>query len=312
MGIVSYAQNFEDVMLWRALGDRGAGFWIDVGAADPDRNSVTRAFSERGWSGINVEPTPAYFARLQAARPREVNLNVALGATAGSFAFYECEDPSLSSLDVAIARRNRDDGRTVRERQIAVMTLAEVCHRHAPADIHFLKVDVEGAEAQVLAGADFEKFRPWIVVVEATLPMTQIDASAAWEPKLLTADYRFAWFDGLNRFYVADERWDQLGRHFQAPPNVFDGFMLHDPDNRAQAELAHTQAQLAHANGKLARALAELECTQAKLARAQPELAHAQADLARTRAHLATLREFDERRLTVRLRNLMRRMRGAV
>ena len=36
MGIVSYAQNFEDVMLWRALGDRPAGFWIDVGAADPD------------------------------------------------------------------------------------------------------------------------------------------------------------------------------------------------------------------------------------------------------------------------------------
>jgi FkbM family methyltransferase len=205
MGIVSYAQNFEDVMLWRALGDRNSGFWIDVGAADPDHSSVTRAFSERGWRGVNVEPTAAFFARLQAARPDDVNLNVALGAAAGRFSFYDCEDATLSSLDAAVAARNRADGRAVQQRTIEVMTLAEVCRQHAPADIHFLKIDVEGAEAQVLAGADFSTYRPWIVVVEATLPLTQVDASAAWEPALLAARYRFAWFDGLNRFYIADE-----------------------------------------------------------------------------------------------------------
>jgi FkbM family methyltransferase len=252
MGIVSYAQNFEDVMLWRALGDVAGGFWIDVGAADPDQFSVTRAFAERGWRGVNIEPTEAPFARLQAARPHDVNLNVALGAADGRLIFHECEDATLSSLDAAVAARNRADGRTVRERAVEVQTLAEVCRRHAPADIHFLKIDVEGAEAQVLAGADFSVFRPWIVVVEATLPMRQDDASAAWEPALLAARYRFAWFDGLNRFYVADERWDPLGAHFRTPPNVFDGFILHDLGDRAQAELAHAQAQLVQARADLA------------------------------------------------------------
>jgi FkbM family methyltransferase len=253
MGIVSYAQNFEDVMLWRALGDRRTGFWIDVGAADPDLSSVTRAFSEREWRGLNIEPTAAFFARLQAARPHDVNLNVALGAASGQFTFYDCEDATLSSLDAAVAARNRADGRAVVQRTVEVMTLAEVCRMYAPADIHFLKIDVEGAEAQVLAGADFSTYRPWVVVVEATRPLTQVDASAAWEPVLLAAGYDFAWFDGLNRFYIAAERAGELLRHFRVPPNVFDQFMLHDPSDRVQAELVLAQRQLAQLRGELAR-----------------------------------------------------------
>ena len=232
-------------MLWRALRSVGAGFWIDVGAADPEMHSVTHIFREHGWRGVNIEPVAAVFARLAAARPREVNLNVALAAAPGQMVFYECEDPTLSSLDAAIAARNRADGRAVTERTIEVTTLAAVCRAHAPADIHFLKIDVEGAEAEVLAGADFATFRPWIIVIEATRPLTQVDASAGWEPALVAAGYRFAWFDGINRFYIAAERWDALSPHFRVPPNVFDDFVQHDPGNRVQAELTLAQARVA-------------------------------------------------------------------
>ncbi len=73
MTFISYAQNYEDVMLWRALKDVSNGFWIDIGAAHPREYSVTRAFSERGWCGVNVEPEPGYAAELRAERPRDVN-----------------------------------------------------------------------------------------------------------------------------------------------------------------------------------------------------------------------------------------------
>ncbi len=44
MTFISFAQNAEDVMLWRALGHVRAGFYIDVGAQDPELDSVTHAF----------------------------------------------------------------------------------------------------------------------------------------------------------------------------------------------------------------------------------------------------------------------------
>lgn len=64
MSFISYAQNYEDVMLWRALKHIANGFYIDVGAAWPDKHSVTKAFYDRGWRGINIEPNPVHHASL--------------------------------------------------------------------------------------------------------------------------------------------------------------------------------------------------------------------------------------------------------
>ena len=56
MSFISYAQNFEDVMLRRVFAELDTGFYIDVGANDPSADSVTKAFYDAGWHGINIEP----------------------------------------------------------------------------------------------------------------------------------------------------------------------------------------------------------------------------------------------------------------
>ena len=56
MSFVSYAQNFEDVLLHRVFGGQETGFYVDVGAYHPVDGSVTKAFYDLGWSGINLEP----------------------------------------------------------------------------------------------------------------------------------------------------------------------------------------------------------------------------------------------------------------
>jgi FkbM family methyltransferase len=226
MGIISYSQNFEDAMLWRALSTIEEGFYIDVGAWDPDEDSVTRAFYDHGWQGVNVEPVATYFERLSARRPRDVNLKVALGRSPGVSPFFEIAGTGLSTLDAKTAARHRAAGRTVVEVIVEVTTLADVCRRHAPADTHFLKIDVEQAERAVLAGADFATFRPWIVLVEATEPNSEIPSHADWESILLQADYGFVWFDGVNRFYVAAEHHDRFAPHFRTPVNAFDDIRL--------------------------------------------------------------------------------------
>lgn len=230
MTFFSFAQNLEDVMLWRALSSVERGFYLDVGAADPVDMSVTRGFYERGWRGVNVEPDPGYFARLLAERGEDVNLNLALAEVAGEAVFFVLPGTGLSTLDPAIAEQHRAAGFDVRETRVPLETLAEVCRRHVIGEIHFLKIDAEGAEKRVLLGADFTAFRPWIVLLEAVRPLSPEPSFAEWEGVLLAAAYHFVWFDGLNRFYVADEKLSALAPYFRVQPNPFDNFVRPAPD----------------------------------------------------------------------------------
>jgi FkbM family methyltransferase len=225
MRFISYAQNREDVLLWRALRDVEAGFYIDVGAAHPQHDSVTLAFYERGWRGINIDPEPANIAALQAARPCDVNLRFALAAAAGSARFHRFPDTGWSTLDARIAALHAAHGHQPEEWVVETQTLAAICERHVTGDIHFLKVDVEGSEAQVIAGGDFGRFRPWIVVVEATVPGSSEPVPRDWESTLIAAGYKLAQFDGLNCFYVADEHAAARLPALSVPVNIFDDYI---------------------------------------------------------------------------------------
>ena len=277
MTFVSYAQNFEDVMLWRALRHAGPGFYIDVGAASPDTDSVTRAFYDRGWHGINVEPVQAAARRLQAARPRDVTIQAALGEHEATLDLFEVEGTGLSTLDTSAIATYAAMGIEVRRTPVRVTTLAAVCDEHAPADVRFLKIDVEGAERAVLAGANFRACRPWIVLVEATAPMSSTETHATWEDVLTAADYRFVWFDGLNRFYVAAEHHAALAQHFRTPPNVFDNFVRSaDVETTRRLVEAETRAAELHARARIAEERAEaafLRLAKESVARATSETA---------------------------------------
>lgn len=264
MSFVSYAQNFEDVILWRALKHVEQGFYIDAGAWSPDADSVTKAFYERNWHGINIEPNPEFYRQLQDRRPRDINLQVALSDKAGELPMNFLSNPGLSTLDDSIAAKHKKTGWDVERLSVTVSTLASVWQENVPGtqDVHFLKIDVEGFEEAVLKGNDWSKFRPWIIVIEATLPMSQVENHETWEHILIAADYIFAYADGLNRFYVAEEH-NELLASFNYPPNVFDEFLLNTQrvaENRAnKAEIRANQAE--------ARAdQAEAQATQAEAA----------------------------------------------
>lgn len=228
MTFKSYSQNLEDVMLWRALGEYKNGFYIDVGACDPVADSVTKAFYDSGWRGINIEPMANAYSVISENRPRDINLNIAVDVVSGVKEFYSVDAGNgLSTAVAEYASAYKDEGRIVESVSVETRTLAEVCNTYVSQEINFLKVDVEGGEASVLKSADFTKFRPWIILVEATRPNTQIPSHEEWESIILEASYRFVYFDGLNRFYVAEEKYSVFADKFSAPPNWFDGYERH-------------------------------------------------------------------------------------
>ena len=205
-----------------------------MGANDPTLDSVTRYFYDRGWRGINVEPTSEYYARQCAERPRDLNLNIGLSNHPGTAKLYEAR--GLSTFSAAQMAWHRERGVEFTEREVALRTLAEICAEHEVDRIDFLSIDVEGYEQHVIEGADFTRWRPLVIVVESTLPNTREPSHHAWEPLLLAADYQFAAFDGLNRFYVRAEDAER-GRCLEVGANMFDNFV----PNRWAAELAHTR-----------------------------------------------------------------------
>lgn len=100
-------------------------------------------------------------------------------------------------------------------------TLAALCAEAGLTSIDFLKIDVEGAEAETIAGMDFKRWRPRIVLVEAIAPGSMAESWQGWEPALLAAGYSFAFFDRLNRFYVAQEE-ASLATRFPPEPAPWD------------------------------------------------------------------------------------------
>jgi hypothetical protein len=111
-----------------------------------------------------------------------------------------------------IARQAQQFGVGYRTVRMTVVTLAQLCAQHDLGEIDFLKIDVEGGEADVLHGGDWERYRPKVVVIEAVMPGSDEPAWAEWEPFLVARGYRFALFDTLNRFYVAQEHPDIFAR----------------------------------------------------------------------------------------------------
>jgi len=222
-GITSYAQNFEDVMLWRALWNVEDGFYIDAGAWDPVVDSVSKAFYEQGWRGVHVEPLPEYADMIRDDRPDEKVYQVLLGAKPGEKTFYYIPETGLSTASWEFAERHRQVGWRIEERKYPVMTLAQLFADAGNRTVHWLKIDVEGMEDQVLAGWGLHPARPWIVLVEATEPNKTMPTWKEWQHHLEEREYKFVYFDGLNRFYVHQDHANLAG-FMKAPPNVFDQF----------------------------------------------------------------------------------------
>ncbi len=226
MSFMSFAQNFEDIMLWRALKHVQKGFYIDIGAQHPIIDSVSKAFYDKGWRGIHFEPVPEFVELLRNERPDETVLQIALSDSNGLLDFNIIPGTGLSTAIDHIAETHLQElGLPFHKVQVPTLTLQAAMNTLTVHDIHWMKIDVEGFEQQVLSGWDSTSLRPWIILIEATVPNSPETNHAQWESLLIAADYLFVYSDGLNRFYVAKEH-PELLNAFMSPPNIFDRWQI--------------------------------------------------------------------------------------
>jgi FkbM family methyltransferase len=205
-GPTYYSQFYEDYILGYVFKDQKRGFYVDVGANDPDKMTVTKYFYLAGWRGINIEPIPELVQKLNRSRPEDTNKGVAISDRPGELTFYKGVEGAsgLSTLSPKIAASHRAKGFRFTKIKIPVTTLNAVLDEHLKdqPEITFLNVDVEGFEKQVLSSIDFKRYHPRVIMAEATAPLTEVATHQAWESILIDNGYIFAMDDGLNRYYV--------------------------------------------------------------------------------------------------------------
>jgi FkbM family methyltransferase len=203
---VFYSQNREDLILEAFFPDVEKGFYVDVGGYDPDVDSVTKLFYEKGWHGINVEPQPDRFKTFKKRRPKDINLNIGISNVQSNLTLRSYENQGLSTFSEKMQAEyagSKDEGtQKYTDITIEVKTLKEVFSEHKVKQIHFMKVDVEGLEYEVLEGNDWSKYRPEVVCIESNHIVKD------WRGLLKDNGYSLVFNDGLNDYYT-DKKTDR-------------------------------------------------------------------------------------------------------
>lgn len=237
---ISYASNFEDVLLQRVFAGKDNGFYIDIGADHPVGASTTKAFYDRGWHGVNVEPGP-HFPLLQSERPRDVNLQAVVTDRDGTVDFFINE--GLTATSSLSEEMHPNVSARISERtkiQVRSYSLNTLVREYASGEVDFLKIDAEGAEGLIITAADWKRFRPLVIVMESTEPFSTKRVDADWVAFLARNGFRETYFDGINTWLVREEN-PELAAHFSVPVNVLDDFV----DYEKHVLRAAVQAQAA-------------------------------------------------------------------
>ena len=205
----TYSQCLEDLILYCIFYDIDKGFYIDVGANDPNKISVTKAFYLNGWYGINIEPLPNAFSDLLKYRTRDINLNYGVGQKDDVLKFYTNGDNGVGST------LNKNFSKNSKAIDIEIHPMSKICNLYVPKnkEIEFCKIDVEGYEKNVLLGYDFVNFRPKVFCMESTIPGSFIPNYNEWEYILLENGYKFGFQYKINRYYF-DSKIDNISKRF--------------------------------------------------------------------------------------------------
>lgn len=175
----SFAQEGEDLVLARLIGDKVDGFYVDIGAHHPVRHSNTYLFYRRGWRGINIDATPGAMEPFERLRPRDINVEALVATDAAARTFFVFNEPALNTASPSLARQRPAEDQRFRVTETVTLTprpLAALLDEYLPhgRTIDFMSVDVEGLDLEVLRSNDWKRYRPRIVLVE--LLQTPLDA----------------------------------------------------------------------------------------------------------------------------------------
>jgi FkbM family methyltransferase len=167
----SWSQEGEDQILRRIFEKKISGFYVDIGAHHPMRFSNTYLFYRRGWSGINIDAMPGSMKLFEKYRPRDINIELAIGNQSGELNYYIFEELALNGFSEELSLRRcsqSDPQKIIQIAKVRLQPLSTILDKYMPISqkIDFMSIDVEGLDFEVLKSNNWSKYQPMYVLVE--------------------------------------------------------------------------------------------------------------------------------------------------
>jgi FkbM family methyltransferase len=170
------------------------GYYVEVGANEPQEGSQTWRFEQLGWDGVLIEPQQDLAERLRQRRRAKVYA-------------VACSSPENSGksmmLHIAGIHSSLVHGFFVADMKhagtcmVPLRTLDEILvDAKAPAPLDFVSIDVEQHEIEVLDGFDLERWRPRLILIEDLAFNLRIHRY------LTRRGYKWVRRTGINGWYV--------------------------------------------------------------------------------------------------------------
>jgi FkbM family methyltransferase len=136
------------------------GFFLDVGSADGTLLSNSKALEERGWRGICIDPFPKNMEGRSCQMLKEV-----IFSESGKLMQFQASGDVGGIRDTLGKFKGEALGAPTVE--FTTVTLRDVLEStRAPRFIHFVSLDIEGAEVEALKGFPFDKYTIGAMAVE--------------------------------------------------------------------------------------------------------------------------------------------------
>ena len=136
------------------------GFFLDVGSGHGTIGSNTKALEDRGWTGICVDPFPTAMEGRTCRTEK-----VVVSSTAGQTVKFHTH-AGLGGIADTLGKWKEEASKSPVV-EFTTTTLGEVLRQaNAPSFIHFMSIDIEGAELEALKGIPFETYRFGSMAIE--------------------------------------------------------------------------------------------------------------------------------------------------
>src|SRR5579871_1351751 len=167
---VTFSQFGEDLAVLRWMDELSIekGIYLDVGAFHPVHLSNTLLLFKKGWKGVNIDMNCEKINAFDNQRPQDENVCVAIAIEGRCFAVENKGCPTERLCE--IPQDDSVSGEMVRGSSLAAVLRST---KLGNARIHYINIDCEGHDFDVLQQVEFAVQDPCVITIEALDAVSQ-------------------------------------------------------------------------------------------------------------------------------------------